>query len=39
MTILLAAVALSIFAAESEKDWKFAKQTNGVTIYSRPHVG
>ena len=32
-------IALSIFAAEPEKDWKFAKQTNGVAIYSRLHPG
>jgi ribosome-associated toxin RatA of RatAB toxin-antitoxin module len=33
------AVAMSIFAAESASDWKLAKQTNGVAIYSRPHAG
>jgi len=38
---LLAGVALSIFAAETapETNWKLAKQTNGVAIYSRPHPG
>ena len=37
--LALGGIALSIFAAESEKDWKLAKQTSGVAIYSRPHAG
>jgi Polyketide cyclase / dehydrase and lipid transport len=41
VTTLLAGMALSIFAADpaSTDDWKLAKQTNGVAIYSRPHTG
>jgi Polyketide cyclase / dehydrase and lipid transport len=35
----LAGIALSILAAEPETNWKLAKQTNGVAIYSRPHPG
>jgi Polyketide cyclase / dehydrase and lipid transport len=38
---LLVGAALSIFAAEpgQNADWKVAKQSSGVTIYSRPHPG
>ena len=41
ITIFLAGIALSIFAAESAPtdDWKLVKQTNGVAIYNRPHPG
>jgi Polyketide cyclase / dehydrase and lipid transport len=41
ITIFLAGVALSIFAAESSpiEEWNLVKQTNGVAIYSRPHPG
>lgn len=41
ITIFLATVALSIFASEpaQTEEWKLAKQTNGVAIYSRAHPG
>ena len=39
ITSCLAGIALSIFAAEPETNWKLAKQTNGVAIYSRLHPG
>jgi len=37
----LCATALSTFAAEPDHngDWRVAKQSGGVTIYSRPHAG
>ena len=37
----LAGAAFSIFAAEpgQNEDWKIAKQSSGVAIYSRPHAG
>ena len=38
-TVLLSGIALSILAAEPGKEWKLAKQTNGVSIYSRPRAG
>ncbi len=41
-TICLLAVALAVSAAGAEtskEEWKVAKQTSGVTIYSRPHNG
>ena len=34
-----AGIALPIFAAEPENDWKLAKQAGGVAIYSRAHAG
>ena len=39
--VLLSGSTLSIFAAESgqTEDWKLAKQTEGISIYSRPHPG
>ena len=39
--IFLAGIALSIFAAEpaQTEDWKLAKQTDGISIYSRTHPG
>ena len=41
VVISLFGIGLSIFGAEpaQTEDWKVAKQTNGVTIYSRPHPG
>jgi hypothetical protein len=41
ISIFLTGIALSIFAAEpgQDGDWQLVKQTNGVTISSRPHPG
>jgi Polyketide cyclase / dehydrase and lipid transport len=41
ITIFLVGIAFSISAAESGQadDWKLAKQTDGISIYSRPHPG
>jgi len=41
ITIFLVEIALSIFAAESAQaeDWKLAKQTDSISIYSRLHPG
>jgi hypothetical protein len=41
LALSLFAIALPIFAAEPaySEEWKFVKQTNAVTIYSRPHPG
>ena len=39
IVLFLCGIALSIFAAEPSSEWKLAKQTNGVSIYSRPHAG
>jgi len=37
--LFLCGLTLSIFAAPAENEWKLAKQTNGVSIYSRAHPG
>src|SRR6266700_220654 len=39
--ILVAGIAFSSFAAapRQSEDWQLVKQTNGVTIYNRPHAG
>ena len=41
ITVFLAGIALSIFTVESAptEDWKLAKQTDGISIYNRPHPG
>lgn len=41
ITFLVAGVASSIFAVEPAhpEEWKFVKQTGGITTYSRPHPG
>jgi len=39
IALLVAATPLSIFAASQTEEWKIAKQTAGITIYSRPHAG
>ena len=41
ITVFLVGIALSIFAAESAQteDWKLAKETDGISIYSRTHPG
>jgi hypothetical protein len=41
LALSLFAIALPIFAAEPaySEEWKFAKQTGGVAIYGRPHLG
>jgi Polyketide cyclase / dehydrase and lipid transport len=39
VTSFIAGIAISILGAEPGNDWKLAKQTNGVAIYSRPHPG
>jgi hypothetical protein len=41
LVVFLAGAAWSLFAAESghNADWNVAKQSNGITIYSRPHPG
>jgi len=37
--LFLCGLTLSIFATPAENEWKLAKQTNGVSIYSRTHPG
>ena len=40
MIVSIAGIALAADAAPVNKEeWNFVKQTNGITIYSRPHPG
>ena len=41
ITIFLAGITLSIFAAEPDQnaDWRLIKESSGISIYSRPHNG
>jgi len=39
IALFVLGIAFSLFGVAPGNDWKLAKQTNGVAIYSRPHPG